>query len=339
MTSRVTVREIATAAGVSAATVSRALNDSELVAPETRRHIREIAARLGHAGRPVGPEAPAPDRRPAPGRQLAFVVPDIDHPSYSSLLKGASRQALREQFTMIMADSDGDSAVEAANARALADRAAGLILSSSRLRDAEISELAAQLPVVLLNRQVDGVPMVRYDSTGPIRRALEHLYAFGHRRIAYAGGPEHALSDQARRSAIDEIAPMLPGLEVRSLGHFDPLHGEGRSAADLLVSTDATAVLSYNDFIAVQIIARLRMRGWGTPEDMSVVGIDDSLTASVSQPALTSVRTPHLELGRMAVNLLLDEVEPQTVPRPQLTMPVALVVRDSTAAPRERDRR
>lgn len=330
MPSRVTVRDIAKEADVSAATVSRALSGSDLVAPGTRRHIRQIAERLGYGARPVDRETSDPDR------QLAIVVPDIDHPAYSSLIKGASRQALREKFTVVVADSDGDPSVEAAAVRMLCARAGGLILSSSRLRDEEIADLADRLPVVLVNREVPGVRTASFDSTGPIRRALEHLYAFGHRRIAYAGGPEHALSDQVRRRAISEIAPTLPGLEVESLGHFEPDHGEGRSAADLLIATEATAVLSYNDFIAVQIIARLRTRGLGVPEDMSVVGIDDSLTASVSQPALTTVRTPLLEIGRTAVDLLLDVVEPRPVPRPQITMPVALVVRDSTAAPGRR---
>jgi LacI family transcriptional regulator len=331
MGDRVTVRDVAKAADVSASTVSRALSDSDLVAPETRRYIRGIADRLGYATRAAAPEAPTR------GRQVAIVVPDIDHPSYSSLIKGASQQALRERYTVTVADSDGDPAVERANALTLSSVATGLILSSSRIRDEEIRELAADLPVVLVNRSVEGVPSVFYDSTVPIRRALEHLYAFGHRQIAYAGGPEHSRADQDRWRAITTVAPTLPGLEVTRIGHFEPDLGEGRSAGDLLIATRATAVLSYNDFIAVQIIARLRMRGLSVPEDMSVVGIDDSLTASVSQPALTTVKTPLREIGRTAVNLVLDQVAPLPSPRPPITMPIALVVRDSTAAPR-RDR-
>lgn len=328
MGSRVTVRDVAAAAGVSAATVSRALSGGELVAEPTRRRIREVAHRLGYLDREARAELTVP------GRSLAVLVPDIDHPSYSSLIKGASRQALGEGYTLTVADSDGDHALEAARALALSSSVSGLFLASSRLRDEEIQELAARLPVVLTNRRAEGVDAVGYDATGPMRRALEHLHAFGHRRIAYAGGPAHSLADQARRRGIAEVLPSLSGLALHDLGHFEPGHGEGRSAADLLLATDATAVLSYNDMVAVQILARLRERGRSVPEDMSVVGIDDSVVATASHPQLTTVRTPHLEIGRTAVNLLLDRIAPLASPRPGITLPVALVVRGSTAAPR-----
>ncbi|AXK45737.1 LacI family DNA-binding transcriptional regulator [Brachybacterium saurashtrense] len=363
MGSRVTVRQIAAAAGVSAATVSRALSGRAKVAEPTRRRIEEAARRLGHldddaqpgpgprgraAAGGVIPGSGAPGSsvsgraaagsavsgRAAAGRALALLAPDLEHPSYAGLLKGASREAMREGFTLAVADSDGDHALEARTAHALCDHVAGLFLASTRLRDDEIRQLAERVPVVLTNRTVEGVDSVRYDGAAPMRRALEHLHALGHRRIAYAGGPEHSLADRSRRDGIARVAPGLSGLEMRDLGHFEPGHGEGRSAADLLIASDATAVLAYNDMVAVQILSRVRERGLEVPEHLSVVGVDDSILATVSHPQLTTVRTPHLAIGRTAVTLLLDRIAPRSAPRPEIVLPVALVVRESTAAPR-----
>lgn len=324
MTQRITVRDVARAANVSPSTVSRALASSDLVAEETRQHIKQVAQRLGYGARHADEDA-------QPGALLAIVVPNIEHPSYSSIIKGASQQAQREDFTLTVADSDGDPAAELAVARRLANTAAGVIVCSTRMSDHDVQQLAQETNLVLVNRSSEGVPSVRVEAEGPIRRAVEHLYALGHREIAYAGGPESSLSGSERWHAITQVQPTLPDLQVVNLGHFEPDLGEGRSAADLLIPSGATAVIAFNDFMAVQIIAHLRTRGLRVPDDISVVGIDDMPAAAVAQPALTTVKTPLREIGRAAVNLLLDEVSPLLRPRPPVTMPVALVVRESTA--------
>ena len=331
MADKVTVRDVAAEAKVSASTVSRALSSEDLVAPETRRRILEVAQALGYRPSPVAQGLVA-----GRSRTIGLLVPDIEHPCYSAIAKGVYGQALREGYSVVIADSDNDASYEIAAARRLQDQTDGLIICSSKMSEKDIEALNAGGPVVLSNRVCPGVADVGFDSTETVRQAVEHLHALGHRSIAYAGGPEGSWSDEKRRMGLASTAPKLAGLEVTDLGHFEPGFGGGGSAADLAMASGATAVLAFNDFMALEIMARLRRRGYRVPDDFSVVGIDDIQSANLTSPALTTVRTPLRQIGQASVNRLLDIVDPQAAPRPAVKLPVGLVVRESTSPPTDR---
>jgi DNA-binding LacI/PurR family transcriptional regulator len=201
------------------------------------------------------------------------------------------------------------------------------------MSDPDLASLVGSTPVLLINRRMDGLPHITLNDEEIVRQALEHLHALGHRRVGYAGGPTGSWSDGQRRLGIEKTVPGLNGLEVVSLGSFAPVFGGGQSAADLAVAAGVTAVLAYNDLVALGIVARLSARGIDVPGDISVVGIDDINAATLVSPALTTVRAPLRKVGMSAVDLLVDSFTPGSTARPAENLPIELVVRQSTAVP------
>jgi DNA-binding LacI/PurR family transcriptional regulator len=328
MKGSITVRDVAKALGVSPSTVSRALSSPELVAPRTRQQILDKARELGYS-----PNSAA--RGLVTGRKetLGLVVPDLENPYFASVTKGVQARALAAGFSVFVADSDEDGRVELDLVRKLKPQVDGLILCSSRMSDPDLAALVGDTSVLLINRRMHGLPNITVNDEEIVRQALEHLHALGHRRVGYAGGPTGSWSDRQRRLGIEKATPGLSGLDVVSLGAFAPVFGGGQSAADLAVAAGVTAVLAYNDLVALGIIARLNARGIHVPNAMSVVGIDDINAATLVSPALTTVRAPLRRLGSAAVDRLVDSLDPNSVPRPAEDLPIELVVRQSTSVP------
>lgn len=328
MKGSITVRDVAAALGVSPSTVSRALSTSELVAPRTRQLIIEKARELGYI-----PNNAA--RGLVTGRKgaLGLVVPDLENPYFASVTKGVQARARTAGYSVFVADSDEDNRVELELVRRLKPQVDGIILCSSRMSDPDVASLVGGTSVVLINRRMDGLPDITVSDEEIVRQALAHLYALGHRHVGYAGGPTGSWSDQQRRLGIEKATPDLDGLSVLSLGSFAPVFGGGQSAADLAVAARVTAVLAYNDLVALGIIARLHARGINVPDELSVVGIDDINAATLVSPALTTVRAPLRRVGSAAVDRLIDSLGHKSVSAPAEYLPIELVVRQSTSIP------
>ncbi|WP_113716566.1 LacI family DNA-binding transcriptional regulator [Arthrobacter dokdonensis] len=327
MAGAVTVRDVARVANVSPATVSRVLTTPHIVAPLTRQRVLEAVDHMGY--RPVGSAGVGKVRT----GYLGLVVPDLENPYFASVTKGVQARALARGFFALVADSDEDPHAERDLVEQLSTQVDGLILCSARMSDEDLLACAEGSSTVLVNRRLTGVPSLHVDDAQIIRQALEHLYALGHRHVAYAGGPTGSWSDRQRREGIETVLADLAGMTVSSLGAFAPVFGGGQSAADLAVASHATAVLAYNDLIALGVLSRLRSRGIDVPTQMSVIGIDDISAASLVSPALTTVRAPLRRVGRVAVNLLLDVIAAGEGYRPPEEIQVQLVVRESTTVP------
>ena len=330
----VTVRDVARAAGVSASTVSRALSAPHAVSAGTRARVLATARELGYR-----PNRAA--RGLVTGRtgNLGLVVPDLENPFFSSVTKGVQGRARAAGYAVFVSDSDEDPELETELVRNLAKQVDGLLLCSPRASDAEVAALAGECLIVLLNRQAADLPSVTVADGDGIRQAVEHLRALGHRRIAYAGGPRSSWSGTRRVAALRAAVAAHPDPEVVELGHFTPHFPGGLAAADLALACGATAVLAYNDLVALGIAARLEQRGIDVPGGMSVVGIDDVPLSSLVAPGLTTVRLPLVGEGRAGVDLLLDLVDPDpgpVHPARARELPVELVVRGSTAPPAAR---
>lgn len=328
MAGSVTVRDVAREAKVSAATVSRALSSPDLVAAHTRTRILEAAELLGYNATPLVRGAQA--KRTG---NFGLVVPDLENPYFASVTKGVQARALTQGYAVFVADSDEDARTELDLVRRLAAQVDGLILCSPRMSDADLAAAAQETPSVVVNRNLEGLTSISADDGDVVRQALEHLYALGHRHVGYVGGPTGSYSDKQRRNGIESVVPNLPGLKVTSIGAFAPVFGGGRSAADLVVASGVSAVLAYNDLVALGIISRLGNRGIEVPRDMSVVGIDGIEAGMLVNPALTTVRAPLRRFGRTAVDLLIDKLSPNAGPDHSEYLPVDLVVRQSTAVP------
>jgi LacI family transcriptional regulator len=319
-----TLRDVARLAGVSTSTVSRALSLPELVNPATRARVRTAADSLGY-------EPNKAARGLITGRtgNIGLVLPDLANPFFPSVVKGVQARARSADVAVFVADTDEDVAAEMDLVRALAKQVDGLILCSPRAEAEHLKAIAADTTVVLLNRLVDDLPAVVFDHEDGMRQAVAHLAALGHRRIAWVGGPAASWSSDQRGQGLSQ-ASAAHGVDFVEVGHFPPHYDGGMAAADQVVATGATAVIAYNVLVAIGLLARLHARNIPVPTRLSVVGIDDIAMSAMSHPALTTIRLPKQQAGRLAVELLLTLLDnPATTPERRV-LPGDLLVRAST---------
>jgi DNA-binding LacI/PurR family transcriptional regulator len=186
---------------------------------------------------------------------------------------------------------------------------------------------------VLVNRCRAGLPSVLLDAADGMRQAVEHLAALGHRRVAHLSGPVRSWSAGERLRGLREAATAC-GVDAVELGPFPPTFEAGLPAADLALASGATAVLAYNDLMALGVLNRLAVRGVVMPAEMSVVGFDGIQMSAMTTPALTTVAVPTETAGRAAVELLLDLLaHPERHADAARTLPSQLVVRSTTVPP------
>jgi LacI family transcriptional regulator/LacI family repressor for deo operon, udp, cdd, tsx, nupC, and nupG len=320
-----TIRDVARLAGVSPSTVSRALSMPEMVNAATRARVAAAVEQLGYQ-----PNRAARGLITGRTGTIGLVVPDLANPFFASVTKGVQARARRSDVAVFVADTDEDVAAEAGLIRTLSKQVDGVILCSPRASDADLAAIAQDTNVVVVNRAAEGIPGVTYDNEGGMRQAVAHLVALGHRRIAWVGGPATSWSTLHRglglRNAVEER-----GARLSPVGNFAPTYEGGMAAADQVIATGATAVVTYNDLVAIGLLARLHARGISVPGDLSVVGVDDIAMSRMARPALTTVRLPKQEAGRIAVELLLALLDdPDGSVDTRGTLHGELIVRDST---------
>ncbi|BCY12060.1 LacI family DNA-binding transcriptional regulator [Actinoplanes sp. L3-i22] len=311
---RTTVQDVAREAGVSVSTVSRALTGGT-VSAATRETVLEAANRLGYR---VNRAA----RGLITGRtgNLGLIVPDLRNPFFADVAKGVSARARAVDHGVFIADTDEDPVAELEAIATLGRNTDGLLLCSPRASDAEILAAADPATTVLLHRRVPGMSSVVADIADGIRQAVEHLRALGHERIAYVPGPADSWAARRRVEA-------LSGLSIAALGAVAPTFEGGLLAGDLLLAGPATAVIAYNDLVALGVLHRLAARGAAVPQQVSVVGFDDVSLAAMSHPPLTSVAVPKGRAGVVGLDLLLGR---SGVTGGEVVLPTGLVVRASS---------
>jgi DNA-binding LacI/PurR family transcriptional regulator len=209
----------------------------------------------------------------------------------------------------------------------------GVVICSSRLSEAQLQQLRRDTTLVLLNRRVRGASDVLLDSAGGMRQAVEHLVALGHRRISFISGPAGSWSNRERRRGL-RAGARGRSLDVIEFGPFAPSFEAGQHAADLAVAADVTAVIAYNDLMALGVLSRLADRGVSVPDEISVVGFDNISMAGMSTPALTTVALPLEQAGRVAIELLLEQLAHPGAGTHEESLPAQLIVRPSTGPPR-----
>ncbi|GAA2702119.1 LacI family transcriptional regulator [Actinoplanes palleronii] len=319
---RTTVQDVARAAGVSVSTVSRALTGG-IVSPATREAVLEVATRLGYQ-----PNRAARGLITGRTGNLGLIVPDLRNPFFADVAKGVTARARAVDHGVFITDTDEDPVAELEALATLGRNTDGVLLCSPRASDADLLAAADPESTVLLHRRVPGLPSVVADIAGGIRQAVRHLRALGHRRIAYVSGPEDSWAAQQRLAALSAAGD----LELLPLGGLAPTFDGGLLAGDLVLDSPATAVLAYNDLVALGVLHRLAARGVVVPERMSVVGFDDVSLAAMSHPPLTSVAVPKDRAGAVGLDLLLGRTGATT--EREAVLPTGLVVRASSGVAR-----
>ncbi|MFC0546034.1 LacI family DNA-binding transcriptional regulator [Kutzneria chonburiensis] len=327
MSVAVTIRDVARQAQVSVATVSRALTSPDLVRATTRERVLAVAADLGYQ-----PNLAARGLITGKTGNIGIVVPDLNNPFFTGVLKGVQNQARMASHAVFVADSDEDPAAEEQLVRAMAKQVDGVILCSPGIDEQQVRELADSTTLVLLNRRMRGVPAALMNSGSGMRQVIDHLVALGHHRIAFLNGPRTSWSNKERRRGL-RVAVQRHDVDLVDMGPFPPRYEGGLQAADLAMAEKVTAIVAYNDIMALGVLARLRDRGVRVPEDVSLTGFDDLMFGALCQPPLTTVAMPVVPAGRLAVDLLLDRLANRDAEVRQEELDTQLIVRATTAPP------
>lgn len=335
------IKDVARAAGVSTATVSHVINKTRFVSDETR-------AKVMHAIESCNYYPNAHARSLASGRSntLGLLISDISNPFFPELVKSIETVAFEKGHDVILANTDYDDERTLNNVRRFIERkVAGVALMTSELDQGLIDELArCHVPVVFLDIGSAGVCMsnIVVDYEVGINEAITHLHWLGHRKIAYIGGPTRLRSAAKRLEAFrNSMAHQLPESAPLLIYESDfRLEGGRRVAREMLALSELpTAVVVANDMMALGVVQEFHERGLSVPEDVSIVGFDDIAFAALSNPPLTTVCLPRVELGRKAVEALIATVEHPDQQGVEINVPTYLVLRDSTAPPVEQARR
>lgn len=332
----VSIKDIARAASVSHSTVSRALRDSPLVSAETTALIRKIAKEQGYT---VSAVARGLVTRKT--KTIGVVVTTIADPFVSEVVSGIEQTANDHGYSVFLADSYADPEREVRVVQSFAERRVeGIVVTASRVGTIYLEILSElKVPIVLINNQRRGEFMhsVMIENVEASRQATQHLIDLGHRRIAYLGDQFGYQSDTERfagyRQALEQAAlPFLPELVV----HGDGKPEGGVKAMEFLLGLPQapTAVFCYNDMSALGALRCIHDSGLRVPADISLVGFDDLFFASYTQPPLTTVRQPRQRMGLLAMEILLKLMSGQDS-TDTIEVPAELIVRESTAPPRE----
>lgn len=295
-----TIRDVARASGVHISTVSRTFSAPHLVNPETRARVLVAAESLGYR-----PNRAARALITGRTNNIGLIVADIANPFFPPLIKAAESHARSRDYHVFVADTDEDAGAEEELVHALAKQVDGILLCSPRMSNSLIERLSREVPLVVINRIVAGLPAVVMDVANGARRAIEHLAGLGHRDIAFVAGPRGSWTNREIRRAASGAA-RTQGVNLEVLGPNQPTEDGGEAATELVHRSGVTAVLTYNDLMAVGLLEGLDRRGVRVPHELSVVGIDDIELSRRTRPKLTTVATPTAAAGRAAVDMLLQ---------------------------------
>lgn len=328
-TNPATIKDVARAAGVSVATVSRALNGAENVLPDTRERIASVARELRYS--PSGAARSLITRRTD---TIGALLPDLHGEFFSELIRGIDQAARARGLHLLLSSSHDDADEAAAALRAMNGRVDGLIVMSPHADEDFLSQnLPPALPAVLLNSGVREARQRAFavDNFGGARAMTAHLVGTGRRRIAFLGGP--ASNFEARERERGYRAGLPAGARPRLLeGDFSEAAGE-RAGAALLALPAAErpdAVFAANDIMAIGLLGALQAGGVRVPADIALAGFDDIPVARYVSPPLTTMHVPIAALGSQALDALADALDaPQTPDTHSTVMPVQLVVRRS----------
>lgn len=332
----VTIKDVAQAAGVSYATVSRVLNGYQHVRPDKRQRVLEATERLGYT---VNVQA----RSLAGGRShvIGLLVHDLRNAYTAHVIEGIDEVLVDAQYELILHTTHRRHTKEAAYVSTLTS---GLIDGLILLLPLESSGYLAQLRerrfpyVVITDHEYfdEHSPLVGTTNWQGAYQATRYLLELGHRRIGFLAGLAEFTSAHERLNAFkaahaDYGVPFDPGC-VRP-GNFNQQDGYEAAGALLDLPERPTAIFATNDPSAFGAYDAARARGLRIPDDVSIVGFDDVAQAAYMHPPLTTVRQPMMAMGRLAAELLLERVSAPDSPAQRRVLPVELVVRASCAPP------
>lgn len=331
----VTLKDVAQAAGVHASTVSRALDPakSDLVDDATRERVRTIADELGYRRHAV-----ASGLRRGRTNTLGIIVADIGNPFVAPVIRGIENSAEDRSLMPLIAESQDDhDRFERVVSHMLQRRVDGIITTAVRSGDeGTVHKIAGTIPVVLAVRNLvgSGVSCVTHDDEMGGRLAATHLLELGHRRIGQLRGPSDISSfvGRGRGFAVTGIESGADVIEVPDTA-VGPSLSEGHRLMQLMLKAASelpTAIFAHNDLMAVGALDALAVAGVRCPEDIAVVGYNDTVMTAHVDPPLSTIRLSGYEVGQLAAEMAVQLIAGQTLEPPERSIAPVLVPRAST---------
>jgi DNA-binding LacI/PurR family transcriptional regulator len=335
-----TIKDIAKRAGVSHSTVSRALRGNPLISDETTERIRLIAQEMGYH-----PSAAARSLKTNQTGALGVIVRNIDDPFFSEILQGIEDVAQSEGYSLFISSSQNKTDRERLIVKAMREhRVDGVIICSTVFSASQSRELVEHsVPIVVVNNQAaeDYRYAIHHDDLDGSRQITRHLIELGHRRIAYLGNSISGRTTLHRQSGFQQemqsAGRPVPQGYIHQVPGGEPEHGLAGVDHFLNLADRPTALVCFNDMMAIGVLKGLRQAGVRVPEDISVTGFDNIVLSAYTHPPLTTFDQPKhfigAEAARLLLNMLRPDSEKDTTKLRSQTLKGRLLVRASTVAP------
>lgn len=326
-----TIRDVAELAGVHPSTVSRVINNDSRISEKTKNKVLLIIKKLGYT-----PNAIARGLKIKRTYTLGMLIPDITNPFFAEIARGVEDAANANGFNIILCNTDDKLKKERIYLEILkGKRVDGLILGTAHIKDKSIIELEKKkFPYILLSRNVEGLDkncVIVDDVAGGIM-VTEYLIKLGHRRIAHITGPPTV------RAANNRLEGYKFALEKHQIEYHEELVKEGDFRIKggyqvmkrfLKLAEPPTAIFAANDLLALGAMQAIQKEKYHIPEDFCIIGFDDIRLASFVYPPLTTIRQPMLEMGALAVKMLLKIIEEGEFNQRKIVLKPKLIIRES----------
>ncbi|WND02704.1 LacI family DNA-binding transcriptional regulator [Temperatibacter marinus] len=325
-----TIRQVSKLAGVSVATVSRALQKPDMVSESTRKKVITAAEEVGYQ-----PNMMAVKFRNKKSFAILVLVPDVSNPFFSKIISGIQTQAKKKGYNVILGNTANDLATEQELANMVfTNQADGIIQLAAR--NPLIDNIRhATVPIVnICDCVTDGsMPVIRLDNNGAAKAIISHFADLGHNRIAAIMGPDGSpITEQRLSGYLDGLKEQKIDIIESLMERGDYSMESGAIAAGKLLAHEVrpTAIFCFNDEMAIGAIHEIRNQGLRVPDDISVAGFDNLNFSRFMDPPLTTIRQPNAHFGQHAVEMLFEMISQQGQSVESLTLPYELIVRKST---------
>src|SRR6266478_866875 len=322
---------VAKRAGVSTATVSRVLNNLNVVKNSTRARVLKAAEELKYH-----PNLHARSLARGKSRTLGILVSNMENPFFFDIFRALESAAHSRGYEVVVANTDYRSEQLVSSARLMIGwRVAGLAAIVSEM-DSDLMQILTdtRIPIVFydVGTPRKNITNVRVDYRKGMKKIMEYLYSLGHTRMAFVG--HHSTLEpitERRKTSLESVAHSSPSAETHIVAGTDGLEG-GRQAARELLSSGfrPTSIICVNDFMAVGVLRELRDQGVRVPEDISVTGFDNIKLAEFCSPALTTAHIPREQIGQIIFQSLVPDPEKEQLTGREIVIEPELVVREST---------
>ena len=322
---KVSIKDVAKAAGVSISTVSRVLNGTAPVSEELRNRVLEIVESLGYK-----PNILAKGLRKGLTRTIGFIVPDITNPFFSLMVRGAEDYLKRKDYCLIIGSSDQSEVQEERLLTTFIERVDGIIFTGTGKQNRILDEIIKKgKKVIFLDRIIKGfnTSYVISDNYGGMKKLVEYLISKGYRKFFLINGQKETMSAQNRYKAFVDT------LRENGIEDFDYVFSTFTYEAGYKHAKNLSklpdVIVSGNDLIAYGVISALEEMGISVPSDIAVTGYDDILFSKHYKPALTTVKQPMYEMGKKAAEMIMKMINEEVAQPKGIILPNEIVIRES----------